>query len=139
MLIVDDRITIPAEEFEIEFSRSGGPGGQNVNKVSSKAQLRWNPALTAGLPVAVRQRLLDSVSKRLTAGGDLLITSQRTRDQGRNVEDCFEKLRSLILAAANPPKARRPSRPTRASKLRRLEQKQQRSTTKQLRKKPSLD
>jgi ribosome-associated protein len=139
MLIVDDRITIPDDELVIEFSRSSGPGGQNVNKVNSKVQLRWNPGRSAGLPEPIRNRLVEVVRSRLTIEGDLLITSQRTRDQGRNVEDCREKLRSLILSAAYPPKPRRPSRPTRASKARRLEQKQQRSTTKQLRKKPTLE
>jgi ribosome-associated protein len=139
MLIVDDRISVPDDEFVIEFSRSGGPGGQNVNKVNSKAQVRWNPGRSASLPDDVRSRFLKLIAARLTVDGDLLITSQRTRDQSRNVEDCFEKLRLLLLASSRPPKSRRPSRPTHASKLRRLEQKQQRSTTKELRKKPRLD
>jgi ribosome-associated protein len=139
MLIVDSQITIPLEEFQIDFARSGGPGGQNVNKVNSKAQLRWNPSASPSLSEPVRERLLRAVSSRLTGEGDLLITSQRTRDQARNVEDCLEKLRLLVLSASRPPKPRRPSRPTRASKERRLEDKQRRSASKQLRKKPSGD
>ena len=139
MLIVNDRIAIPLDEIRIEFSRSGGPGGQNVNKVNSKAQLRWNPSTSPSLPEPVRARLTAKVASRLTADGDVLITSQRTRDQSRNVEDCLEKLRQIIESAVTPPRIRRPSRPTLASKRRRLEAKQQRSTTKQLRRKPTAD
>ena len=139
MLVVNHRITIPDAEFRLDFSCSGGPGGQNVNKVNSKALLRWNPSESPSLPEPVRARLLATLGRRITAEGDLLITSQRTRDQGRNVADCFEKLRLLILGAANPPRPRRPTKPTFASKLRRLETKSKRSRTKSLRKRPGGD
>ncbi len=132
-------VSIPLDEFRFEFARSGGPGGQNVNKVNSKAVLRWKPAESPSLPLAVRDRLLRAVASRLTKEGELLVTSQLTRDQGRNVEDCLDKVRELVLAAARPPRPRRPSRPTLASKVRRVEAKLRRSTTKRLRRKPDAD
>src|SRR4051794_41880716 len=103
MLKIDDRLSIPLDEFRTEFSRSGGPGGQNVNKVNSKVLLRWNPGTSPSLPGPVRDRLLRLVANRLTGEGDLLVTSQATRDQGRNVDDCPEKLPALGVAAPPPP------------------------------------
>ena len=138
-LSVTDLLAIPLDEFRFEFARSGGPGGQNVNKVNSKAVLRWRPAESPSLPPAVRDRLLRAVASRLTKEGELLVTSQLTRDQSRNVDDCLEKVRELVLAAARPPKPRRPSRPTLASKVRRVEAKLRRSTTKKLRRKPDAE
>jgi ribosome-associated protein len=138
-LSVTNSLTIPLDEFRFEFARSGGPGGQNVNKVNSKATLRWNPAESPSLPPAVRDRLLRAVASRLTKEGELLVTSQLTRDQSRNVDDCLEKVRELILAAARPPKTRRASRPTFASKVRRVEAKIRRSSTKKLRRKPDAE
>jgi ribosome-associated protein len=139
MLIVNDQIAIPLEEFRIEFARSGGPGGQNVNKVASKAVLRWSPADSPSLPGPVRDRLLRLLAARLTGAGELLVTSQRTRDQGRNVADCLDKVRRLVLAVASPPKPRRPTRPTLGSKVRRVEAKVRRSRAKDLRRKPELE
>ena len=138
-LAVTDTLAIPLDEFRFEYARSGGPGGQNVNKVNSKAVLRWKPSGSPSLPPAVLARLLRAIGPRLTTEGELLVTSQRTRDQGRNVDDCLEKVRELVLAAARPPKARRPSKPTLGSKIRRVESKLKRSTTKQLRRKPDQD
>ena len=139
MLIVNNAIAIPLDEFRFEFSRSGGPGGQNVNKVHSRAVLRWNPSASPSLPGPVRARLLEAVTSRLTTEGELLVSSQRTRDQGRNVEDCLDKVRRLVRAAAIPPKVRRPSRPTLASRRRRLDQKARRSATKRLRRGPEVE
>lgn len=139
MLFVTDRISIPDEELSFEYARSGGPGGQNVNKVASKAVLRWTPSTSAALPPAVRARLLQKIASKLTTEGELLITSQKTRDQGRNVEDCLDKLREIVLAASVPPKVRRETKPTRASQERRVETKSRRSEVKKLRQKPSLD
>lgn len=139
MLLVDDRIAIPLDEFRFEFARSGGPGGQNVNKVASKATLRWRPAESPSLPPPVKARLLAAVASRLTTEGELLITSQRTRDQGRNVDDCLDRVRQLVLAAARPPKARRATRPTFASKVRRGAEKARRSAAKRLRRPPDAD
>lgn len=139
VLTVTDSLSISLDEFHFEFARSGGPGGQNVNKVSSKAILRWKPSVSGSLPPLVRERLLRAVASRLTKEGELLVTSQLTRDQSRNIEDCLDKVRVLVLAAARPPKARRPSRPTLASKVRRVEAKVRRSTTKRLRRKPDAE
>jgi ribosome-associated protein len=139
MLRIDDRIAIPLEEFHWEFSRSGGPGGQNVNKVNSKVVLRWNPSASPSLPEAVRARLLRSLASRLTGRGDLLIASQRSRDRARNVADCLAKVRALVLAASTAPKVRRSTRPTHASQLRRIEQKSRRSETKRRRRQPDED
>jgi ribosome-associated protein len=139
MLKINDKIAIPLREFHWEFARSGGPGGQNVNKVHSKAVLRWRPGESTHLPPGVRSRLMTALAPRLTVLGELLVSSERTRDQGRNVADCLEKVRRLVLAAAVPPKPRRPTRPTKASQARRVEAKMQRSATKNRRRKPDLE
>jgi ribosome-associated protein len=123
MLEITANLTIPDDELDFTFARSGGPGGQNVNKVSSKVHLRWNPAASSSLPEDVKQRLLAQQRHRLTKEGDLLITSQLTRDQGKNVEDCLAKLRELIAVALHPPKKRHKTKPTRGSKERRLQAK----------------
>jgi ribosome-associated protein len=139
MLRINDRITIPLDEFRWEVSRSGGPGGQNVNKVNSKVLLRWSPGSSPSLPEPVRARLMAALASRLTREGELLVTSQRSRDQARNLADCLAKVRDLVLAAATPPKPRRPTRPTLGSQIRRVEQKTRRSAAKRLRRKPELD
>jgi ribosome-associated protein len=139
VLRIDDRLAIPLDEFRWEYSRSGGPGGQNVNKVNSKVQLRWNPTTSPSLPGPVRARLLELVGNRLTVDGDLLVSAQTSRDQARNVDACLAKVRDLVLAAARPPKVRRPTRPTRASRARRAEQKARRSETKRARRSPEPD
>ena len=133
MLRINARIQVPEEEFQWSYSRSGGPGGQNVNKVASKAELRWNVARSPSLPEEVKARLRTKVGRRITAEGDLLLTSQRYRDQGRNREDCLEKLRALISQAATPPRPRKATRPTAASRRHRLEVKKRRSATKKSR------
>ena len=139
MLKINERLAIPLDEFRWEFARSGGPGGQNVNKVSSKAVVRWTPSASPSLPPAVRDRLVRLVANRLTNEGELLVVSQATRDQGRNLEDCFQKIRALVLQAATPPKPRRPTRPTHASRVRRAESKARRSETKRGRRGPDPD
>jgi ribosome-associated protein len=127
---VTDAITIPDVEFDWSYARSGGPGGQNVNKVSSKAILRWSVAITPSLPPHVRDRLMALNRRRLTTTGDLIVTSQRYRDQERNRQDCLEKLAELVREAATLPKARRATRPTRGSKMRRLAAKKRQSERK---------
>ena len=139
LLRIDHRLAISCDEFRWEYSRSGGPGGQNVNKVNSKVQLRWNPGASPSLPEPVRARLLAALGDRLTGDGDLLIASQTARDQGRNVDACLEKLRILIHAAAHPPRPRRPTRPTLASRKRRAAEKSRRSETKRSRRTPDPD
>lgn len=139
MLVVNDRLQIPLKEFDFTFVRSSGPGGQNVNKVNTKAVLRWGVAASPNLPEAIRQRFMQQNRRRVTAGGQIIITSQRFRDQGRNVADCLAKLRDLLAKAAVAPTIRKKTKPTRAAKRRRLEEKKSRSNTKRLRKKPRLD
>ncbi len=138
MLTVVSRLQIPMREFTFTFSRSGGPGGQNVNKLSTKALLRWPMLTSKSLPDAVRARFLAKFGNKLTSDGDLLITSQRTRDAGRNSADCLEKLRRMLTSVAEPTKSRRPTKPTKASVRRRLEQKRRQSGRKQQRR-PSDD
>ena len=123
MLEINSSLSLAPEELSFTYARSGGPGGQNVNKVSSKVMLRWNPGRSTALPVDVQTRLLAQQRSKLTKEGDLLITSQKTRDQGRNTEDCLEKLRSVILRALQPPKVRKATRPSRGSRERRLSDK----------------
>jgi ribosome-associated protein len=133
MLVVNSRIRIPRSELQFSFARSSGPGGQNVNKVSSKAVLRGRVTESAALGDEVRARFLARYRNRVTSDGDLLVTSQRYRDQGRNVDDALDKLRAMVAAVATPPKKRRPTKPTAGAKARRLEAKQARSKTKQMR------
>ena len=132
-------LNIYERDIDEKFVRSSGHGGQNVNKLNTKAQLRWPVLQSPSLPEAVRQRFLAKYRRRVTEEGDLLITSQRFRDAGRNVADCLEKLRAMLAEVATPPKPRKPTRPTKASKRRRLQQKRQLSQKKQQRKTPRLD
>jgi ribosome-associated protein len=136
MLEINADIHIPDDELHWSFARSGGPGGQNVNKVASKAILRWDVQATSSLPEHVKQRLLAHQRKRITNEGELVLNSQRYRDQERNREDCLQKLREIILQAATLPKRRRPTKPTRGSRMNRLQEKRRRAGVKALRKKP---
>jgi ribosome-associated protein len=130
MFVVTDHIHIPEEELIWSFVRSGGPGGQNVNKVASKAVLRWNVAANRSLPDDIKARLEQQQHHRITTDGDLLFTSQRYRDQERNRLDCLDKLRQMLRAAAIKPKTRRKTKPSRAAKERRLAAKKRRSALK---------
>ena len=130
-LPINARITIPAGELEFTFVRSAGPGGQNVNKVNSKAVLRWAVARTPSLPEEVRARFLAANKHRITVDGDLLVTCQRYRDQGRNIDECLEKLRTMIAAVLTPPRKRRPTKPTKGARERRLKAKKEQSGKKQ--------
>ena len=122
-LRIDHRITIPAADLTWTAVRSSGPGGQNVNKVASKVDLRFDLEGTAALPPDVKARLRALAGTRITADGWLLITSQATRDQARNLADAQEKLRSLILQALVVPKKRKKTKPSRGAKERRLKDK----------------
>jgi ribosome-associated protein len=139
MLVISDTVEIPDEEFEISFARSGGPGGQNVNKVNSKAILRWNVTTSSSIPFGARNRFLAKFANRLTTDGSILVTSQKTRDQGQNVEDCREKLKEMILQVLTPPTVRRETKPTMASVKRRTESKRLKSAKKQNRRLPKSD
>ena len=138
MLQINDQIHIPEGELSWSFVRAGGPGGQNVNKVASKAVLRWHVAASPSLPEEVKARLLQQQRRRITTEGDLVLTSQRYRDQERNRQDCLDKLRECVLRAAAVPRPRKKSKPSRASRERRLAAKRHRSAAKE-RRKPQAD
>jgi ribosome-associated protein len=138
-LYVTQRIQIPMGEFEFTFARSGGPGGQNVNKVNSKAVLRWHPTTSPSLPDDIRARFLERYASRITTEGELILTSQKHRDQPSNIDDCLQKLAQMIESVAVPPKARRPTKPSLGSKIRRVESKARNSTKKAQRRAPRFD
>jgi ribosome-associated protein len=135
-LHVTSRIRIPADELDFSYVRSSGPGGQNVNKVATKAVLRWSPATSGALSEAARQRFLSTYASRVTSEGELVLTSQRYREQSRNAADCLEKLRLMVAAIASPPKRRKPTRPSKSAVKRRLESKRKQSEKKQRRRPP---
>jgi ribosome-associated protein len=139
VLTINSRIQIPHDEFTFTFVRSSGPGGQNVNKVNSKAVLRWPILHSRTLPPEVRQRFVGRFGRRLTGDGELILSSQRYRDQGRNVADCLEKLKVMLLSVAARPVVRKPTKPTRGSITRRLEHKGRTSHKKQQRRQPPAD
>jgi ribosome-associated protein len=135
-LRVNDQISLPRAELRFTFVRSSGPGGQNVNKVASKAVLHWNAAKSASLPDEVRGRLIARERRRINDRGELVLTSQRYRDQPKNIDDCLAKLSALILAAAKRPRARKKTRPTKAAREARLDAKRAVANKKQRRKLP---
>ena len=126
-------LEIPEDELTERFVRSAGPGGQNVNKVASAVELRFDVARSRALPDAVRARLLARRDRRLTADGVLVIQANRFRDQGKNRDDARARLAALLEAAQHVPKRRLATKPTRASKERRIESKKNRSTIKRSR------
>jgi len=125
-------IKVPTNECQFSFARSSGPGGQNVNKVNSKAIMRWALA-GSSLPDEVKQRFTTKYAKRITGEGDLILSSQKYRDQSRNINDCFEKLAAMIASVAVPAAVRKATRPTLASKQRRQHSKRLHAIKKQQR------
>jgi ribosome-associated protein len=119
-IVVTPRVTIPGGELAIAFSRSGGPGGQNVNKVSSKVELRWNPVTSVALSADDRAWLVERLRRRLTSDGTLIVTSTATRDQLKNRDDATSKLTLIVRAALDRPKPRRTTGPSRSANRRRL-------------------
>ena len=138
-LVVTRSVEIPRDEFRFATSTSSGPGGQHVNKTSTKVQLRWNVSNTSSLRDDVRERFLKKYSRQINQEGELLITSQRYRSQLRNRDDCLEKLSEWIRSVLTPPKKRKPTRPSRASKERRLKEKKKQSQRKESRRRPNED
>jgi ribosome-associated protein len=130
---VNDAVTVPGPALTVAFTRSSGPGGQNVNKVASKVELRVDLARIDGLGKDARQRLESLTATRRDAEGRLLVTSQRTRDQHRNLEDARGKVRDLVARALRAPRRRRPTRATKGSVEARLKVKKRDSAVKRLR------
>jgi ribosome-associated protein len=114
MIFVTPQIQIPDAELEFSFVRSSGPGGQNVNKVNSKAVLRWNLRSSPSLSIDLRGKLMSRLQSRLTSEGELIITCDEYRDQGRNRDAACEKLKALLLAANQDPKPRKETKPSRS-------------------------
>ena len=131
MPLVVAHLTIPDSELRLSFARSGGPGGQNVNKVSSKAVLHFAVATSPSLPDDVRGRFLEAFRSRITNAGEIVIHSDEFRDQPKNIQACHDKLRAMIAAVLRPPKKRRATKPTKGSRVRRLNDKRARSQKKE--------
>jgi ribosome-associated protein len=133
MIPVTDTLALDPREIEESFVRASGPGGQNVNKLATAVQLRFDVRRSPSLPDEVRARLERLAGRRLTQEGVLVLTAQRFRTQERNREDALERLVALVRQATERPKPRRATRPTRASKERRLAEKSRRGAVKALR------
>ena len=129
-IVVTPRIRIPGDELTEAFVRSSGPGGQNVNKVASKVELRWTPQTSAALSFDDRAYLLTKLGGRLTLDGELIVTSDKHRDQPRNRADAADKLAMIVRAALARPKPRKKTKPSRRAKERRISAKKRRGEIK---------
>lgn len=136
-VIVTPAITLPAGELTMTFARSGGPGGQNVNKVASKVELRWHPGTSAALGEDDRAWLLQKLRSRLTGDGTLIVTSTATRDQLKNRDDAVSKLALIVRTALVRPKPRKATKVSRAAKRRRVADKRHKSEIKRGRSQPA--
>jgi ribosome-associated protein len=130
---------VPLEELDCDYVRSSGPGGQNVNKVNSKCVMRWAVGQSAALPPEVRQRFIERFATRFNAGGFLVLSSDRYRDQKRNFEDCLAKAQAMLDEVSRPPKKRHKTKPTFGSRVRRHRDKRAHSEKKAQRGKVDRD
>ena len=139
-LYITSTLEIPLAELRFKFNRSSGPGGQNVNKLNTRAELQYDYVQSAVLSPLQRRRIADKLSPRLSSEGLLVVNSERFRTQGRNREDCLDKLAALLAEALKPPPPkRRKSKPSRAAKARRLDGKKRHSEKKKSRRSPLSD
>ncbi len=137
MLKVHNKLSIPSSEFILSFSRSSGPGGQNVNKVSSKALLKWDIKNSTHLTDSVKKRFLEQNPSKVNKEGFFWVQSDRFRDQTKNQDDCFKKLRLLILEALKKPKIRRATKPSRGQVQKGIDSRKRKSEKKKSRAKIS--
>ena len=138
-LVVDAVLVIPGHELSVATSRSGGPGGQHVNTTATRVTLRWNVRATQALDPARRDRLLARLDNRLTADGDLLVHVSSSRSQSQNRAEALERLAEIVRKALVERKKRKPTRPSRGAKERRLREKKEHSGRKAARRGPSAD
>ena len=138
-LVINDKVTLPGHDLEWTAVRASGPGGQNVNKVSSKIELSFDFEDSIALSEPVKARLRTIAKNTLDAEGRVSVTSQKTRDQAKNLADARDKLKELVRKALVVPKARKPTKPTKGSKVRRLTAKKKVGAKKATRKPPRRD
>ena len=135
MISLLDGYSIPANEITFQYARSSGPGGQNVNKVNSKAILFWNFSENNTIPDGVRKRFQKKYEAKINSEGFLVIHSEEFRDRPKNIKNCEEKLRNMLLSVWLAPKRRKPTKPTKASQEKRIQEKKGRAETKKNRQK----